>query len=147
MPEAEVKPQHVPRKGNSSKPSAETIDTGLTRRTRSKAQAFKPVGWLAYTALFLLTVASYSPIFLSGLAWSDYDQVERSPYQSMELWTESWAPEIIRAEDPLTLSSYFIEQSIPFALPATHHAIKLLLHITAAILLLKNLEALFQDSL
>lgn len=142
MPEAEVKPQRVLRKGNLIKPSAETIDTELTRRTRSKAQAFKPAGWLAYTALFLLTVASYSPIFLSGLAWSEYDQVERSPYQSMELWTDSWVPEIIRAEDPITLSSYFIEQSIPFALPATHHAINLLLHITAAILLLKNLEAL-----
>jgi tetratricopeptide (TPR) repeat protein len=60
----------------------------------------------------------------------------------MEVWTDSWLPEIIRAEDPITLSSYFIEQKIPFAQPATHHAINLLLHITAAILLLKNLEAL-----
>jgi tetratricopeptide (TPR) repeat protein len=36
----------------------------------------------------------------------------------------------------------FYRTKIPFAQPATHHAINLLLHITAAILLLKNLEAL-----
>ena len=142
MAEAEVEPQRVPRQGNLIKPSAEASDAELIRRSRSKTPACKPAGWLAYTVLVLLTVASYSPIFLSGLAWSEYDQVERSPYQSMEVWTDSWLPEIIRAEDPITLSSYFIEKKIPFALPATHHAINLLLHITAAILLLKNLEAL-----
>ena len=142
MAEAEVKPQRVPRQGNLIKPSAEASDAELIRRSRSKTPACKPAGWLAYTVLVLLTVASYSPIFLSGLAWSEYDQVERSPYQSMEVWTDSWLPEIIRAEDPITLCSYFIERKIPFAQPATHHAINLLLHITAAILLLKNLEAL-----
>ena len=142
MAEAEVNPQRVPRQGNLIKPSAEACDAELIRQSRSKTPACKPAGWLAYTVLVLLTVASYSPIFLSGLSWSEYDQVERSPYQSMEVWTDSWLPEIIRAEDPITLSSYFIEQKIPFAQPATHHAINLLLHITAAILLLKNLEAL-----
>ncbi len=142
MAEAEVKPKRVPRQGNLIKPSAEVSDVGLISHSSSKKPACKPAGWLAYTALALLAVASYSPIFLSGLTWSEYDQVERSPYQSMEVWTDSWLPEIIRAEDPITLSSYFIEQKIPFAQPATHHAINLLLHITAAILLLKNLEAL-----
>ncbi|HBO58212.1 MAG TPA: hypothetical protein DD622_07195 [Opitutae bacterium] len=142
MAEAEVKPQRMPRQGKLIKPSAEASDAEVIRRSSSKALAFKPAGWLAYTVLVLLTVASYSPIFLSGLAWSEYDQVERSPYQSMEVWTDSWLPEIIRAEDPFTLSTYFIEQKIPFALPATHHAINLLLHITAAIFLLKILESL-----
>ena len=142
MAEADVKPQRVPRQAELIKPSAEVSDAEVIRRSRCKTPACKPAGWLAYTVLVLLTVASYSPIFLSGLAWSEYDQVERSPYQSMEVWTDSWLPEIIRAEDPITLSSYFIEQKIPFAQPATHHAINLLLHITAAILLPKNLEAL-----
>jgi hypothetical protein len=142
MAEGEVKPQRVPRQGNLIKPSTEARDAEVIRRSSSKAPRIKPAGWLAYTVLVLLTVASYSPIFLSGLAWSEYDQVERSPYQSMEVWTDSWLPEIIRAEDPFTLSTYFIEQKIPFSQPVTHHAINLLLHITAAILLLKNLEAL-----
>lgn len=142
MAEAEAKPQRVLRQGSLIKPTEEASDAELICRSRSKTPASKPVGWLAYTVLVLLTVASCSPIFLSGLAWSEYDQVERSPYQSMEVWTDSWVPGIIRAEDPITLSSYFIEQKIPFAQPAAHHAINLLLHITAALLLLKNLEAL-----
>jgi hypothetical protein len=81
-------------------------------------------------------------MFTSGLIWSEFDEVERSPYQSMETWTEAWSPEIIRREDPITLTSYFIEQTIPLDPAVTHHAINLLLHIIAAILLLKTLEAL-----
>ena len=142
MAEAEATPQDVLRQGNLIIPPADTSDTELVRRRRSKVPPSKPAGWLAYIVLVLLTVVSYSPIFLSSLAWSEYDQVERSPYQSMEAWTEAWALEIIRKEDPITLSSYFIEQKIPLAPSGTHHAINLLLHITAAILLLKNLEAL-----
>ncbi len=142
MAEAETTPQDVLRQGNLIIPPADTSETEIVRRRRSKVPPSKPAGWLAYIVLVLLTVVSYSPIFLSSLAWSEYDQVERSPYQSMEAWTEAWALEIIRKEDPITLSSYFIEQKIPLAPSVTHHAINLLLHITAAILLLKNLETL-----
>jgi hypothetical protein len=142
MAEGERKPQRVPRQGNLIIPPNDSSDAEYPRQSRSKATPPKPAGWLAYTALILLSLACYSPIFLSGLLWSEYDQIERSPYQSMEAWTNAWAPEIIRTEDPITLSSYFIEQKIPFAPSVTHHAINLVLHIAAAILLLKNLEAL-----
>ena len=139
---AEATPQKLVRQRNLILPPAHTSDTEPVRHRRSKAPWSKPAGWLAYIVLVLLTVISYSPIFLSSLAWSEYDQVERSPYQSMEVWTEAWALEMIRTEDPITLSSYFIEQKIPLEPSDVHHAINLLLHITAAILLLKNLEAL-----
>ena len=142
MAEDEATPQDLLRQRNLIIPPADTIDTELVRRRRSKAPSSKPAGWLAYIVLVLLTVISYSPIFLSSLTWSEYDQIERSPYQSMDSWTEAWALEMIRIEDPITLSSYFIEQKIPFELSDVHHAVNLLLHITAAILLLKNLEAL-----
>ena len=142
MAEAEQRPQRVLRQGSLIRPFSKSIDTENLRRIRSKKSPFKSAGWIHYTALILLTVASYSPIFLSGLTWSEYDQVERSPYQSMEVWTDAWTPTIIRTDDPITISSYFIEQKIPFAPPATHHVINILLHITAAILLLKNLELL-----
>jgi hypothetical protein len=140
--ETEANPQRVLRQGNLIIPPADPSDSELVRHSRSKAHMYRPAGWFAYIVLVLLTVVSYSPIFLSSLAWSEYDQVERSPYQSMKAWTEAWALEMIRTEDPITLSTYFIEQKIPFAPSDTHHAINLLLHITAAILLLKNLEAL-----
>lgn len=142
MAEAEGKLQRVPRRGKLIMPPNDSSDTEHPRQSRSKATPPKAAGWLAYTALILLSLACYSPIFLSGLLWSEYDQIERSSYQSMEAWTDAWTLEIIRTEDPITLSSYFIEQKIPFAPSVTHHAINLLLHIAAAILLLKNLEAL-----
>ena len=142
MAKIEAKPQCVVREDNLIILPVDTSDTDLVSNTRNKAPPAKPVGWLAYIVLVLLTVISYSPIFLSSLAWSEYDQVERSPYQSMEVWTEAWTLEMILTEDPITLSSYFIEQKIPLEPSFVHHAINLLLHITAAILLLKNLEAL-----
>ncbi|WPJ96042.1 hypothetical protein SH580_21745 [Coraliomargarita algicola] len=73
---------------------------------------------------------------------AQYDEVERSPYQSMESWTEAWAPSMIRSEDPISLSSYFLEQKIPLDPALTHNAINLLLHLSAAIFLLKTLDAL-----
>ena len=142
MAETEAKPQCVVSQDNLVILPVDTSDNELVRSTRTKAPPSKPVGWLACIVMVLLAVISYSPIFLSNLIWSEYDQVERSPYQSMEAWTEAWALEMIRTEDPITLSSYFIEQKIPLEPSVVHHAINLLLHITAAILLLKNLEAL-----
>lgn len=109
---------------------------------RAKAPPPKPAGWLAYLTLIALTIGCYGPIFTSGLVWSEYDDVERSPYQSMEKWTEAWAPQMIRYEDPITLTSYFLERAIPLDAAVTHHAINLLLHLCAAVLLLKTLEAL-----
>ena len=142
MAETEANPQGVVRQGNRIILPADQSDSDLVRYNQSKATSFKPAGWFAYIVLVTLTVVSYSPIFQSSLAWSEYDQVERSPYQSMDVWTEAWALEMIRTEDPITLSTYFMEQKIPFAPSDTHHAINLLFHITAAILLLKNMEAL-----
>ena len=142
MAEAGAKPQSMIRQDNSIIPPVNTSDTEPVRRTRAKAPPLKPVGWIAYTVLILITLISYSPIFLSNHLWSEYDQVERSPYQSMNAWTEAWTMEMIRTEDPITLSSYFIEQKIPLEPSVLHHGINLLLHIIAAMLLMKNLEAL-----
>ena len=125
MAETEEKPQGVVHQDNLIILPVNTSDTELVRRSRTKSPPCKPVGWLAYIVLVLLTVISYSPIFLSSLAWSEYDQIERSPYQSMEVWTEAWALEMIRTEDPITLSSYFIEQKIPLELPSRHQHLPL----------------------
>jgi len=142
MTDSKTESPRLPRKGNLIIPIADERDAAPVRRSHSKAAPPKPAGWLAYLALILLTIGSYAPIFTSELVWSEYDEVERSPYQSMESWTEAWTPDIVRAEDPFTLTSYFIEQKIPLDPAITHHAINLLLHIVAAILMLKTLDAL-----
>ncbi len=142
MPETPLKSPRVPRQGNLIIPATDKRDAAPVRRPRSKTAPLKPAGWLAYIALVLFTIASYAPIFTSGMIWSEYDEVERSPYQSMKSWTEAWSLDTIRHEDPITLTSYFLEEKIPLEPAVSHHAINLLLHITAAILLLKTLEAL-----
>lgn len=142
MPESTPNSPRVPRKGNLIKPVQDKNDAAPVRRSRPKAKPTKPAGWLAYLALVIFAIGSYAPIFSSGTLWSEYDEVERSPYQSMESWTEVWSPTMIRAEDPISLTSYFIERKIPLDPAVTHHAINLFLHIIAAILLLKTLDAL-----
>jgi hypothetical protein len=143
-PSPSKKGPRVPRQGNLIIPPSDIpeSDASPVRRIRSKAKPFKPASWWAYFALVLFSIASYAPIFNSGLLWSQYDKVERSPYQSMDSWTEAWSLDTIRGDDPLTISSYFLEKKLLFDPAQTHHAINLFLHIVAAILLLKVLEAL-----
>lgn len=102
----------------------------------------KPAGWRAYLTLILLAVGCYLPMLQSGLIWSDYDQVERTAFSSMDQLADAWSLESIRREDPLTLSSYFLEQHLPLPVGAVHHTINLFLHIAAACLFLKILDAL-----
>ncbi len=142
MPDSQPETPRQPRTGDLIIPPDDKRDEKPARRSRSKVAPPKPVGWLAYVTLILLTIGCYAPMFQSDLIWSEYDGVERSPYQSMETWTDAWSLEMIRGEDPITLTSYFLEQAIPLAPSVTHHAINLLLHILAAIFLLKTLEAL-----
>lgn len=143
MPESDTEKDTRPEPPN--RRGAEHTPGRRKRRHRSQRPATpepKPAGWLAYLTLVLLTAACYLPIFQSGLIWSAYDQEERSAYQSMDRLAEAWTMESIRRGDPLTLSSYFLEEQVPLPDGQVHHAINLLLHIAAACVLLKVLEAL-----
>lgn len=142
MADTPEKSTRMPRRGDLIIPPTDKRDAAPARRPRAKAAPIKPAGWLAYITLILLTIGSYTPIFTSGFVWSEYDEVERSPYQTMDTWTQAWSLDMIRGHDPVTLTSYFLEKKIPLEPAVTHHAINLLLHITAAILLLKTLQAL-----
>lgn len=142
MPETEQQTPRKPRTGTLIIPRVDQRDEAPVRRSRIKAKPPKRANWLAYLTLIILTIGCYAPIFQSKLIWSEYDQVERSPFQSMERWTEAWTPEMIRSEDPVTLSSYFLEQKLPLSPATAHHTINLLLHVLAAVLLLKTLDVL-----
>ena len=112
------------------------------KRKRNEAERSRPASLRHYIALVMLTVAAFAPAFFSDLLRTDYDSVERSPYESMERWTEAWSPEVIRQHDPLTLTSYFLETALPLAPAPTHRAINLSLHLATAFLLLKVFECL-----
>jgi len=113
-------------------------------KARSLAEAKEPkrVGLRAYVVLIALTLLAFAPILKSDLLWSEFDEVARTPFASMEDWQEAWQVEAIRRHDPITLTSYFVESYLPLPPATTHRLINLFLHLTAALLLLKVLESL-----
>ena len=131
----------MPRKGNLIVPPSKD-DAPRKRRKRSNTNEPPRARLRAYLALFVLVTLIFSPLLSSDVLWTDYDSVERSAFQSMERWQDAWTLDSIRHNDPITITSYFLEQSIPLPTPAVHRGINILLHIFAAILLLKNLETL-----
>lgn len=136
---------HEPRSDASKTEESSPTLIKRKRRRRSRRQRAappKPVGWLAYLTLILLTTAAYLPLFQSGLIWSDYDDPDRSAYRSIDDLGDVWTLETIRKEDPITLSSYFLERTFPLPTGHVHHAINLFLHITAACLFIKVMQAL-----
>jgi hypothetical protein len=142
MPESAAKKTKTQRTGDLIHPRNDGRDRSPARPSRLKRSPPKPAGWVAYLCLIVLTIGCYLPIFQSDIIWSSYDRVERSPFQSMEHWTDAWTLDMIRSEDSITLSSYFFEQALPLPPSAAHHAINLALHLIAAILLLKLLDTL-----
>lgn len=102
----------------------------------------RPAGYWAYAALIALTLLAFSPILESDLLWSEFDTVERTPFARMGHWTEAWSPDAIQHQNPIALSSYFIESHIPLPEPAAHRLINIFLHLAASLLLLKVLQSL-----
>lgn len=141
MPNKEETEPRKPRTGDLIMPPVDERDQ-VKRRVRKELKPPNKVGWLGYLALVLITIGVYAPIFNSQLVWSPYDQVERSSFESMEHIGEAWSIQSIRQDDPIALTSYFLEQKIPVDPAISHHAINLILHILAAILLLRILESL-----
>lgn len=134
----------TPRTGNLIVPPSKTEPaTPNKRRKRSSTSSPPPRARLrAYISLIVLVLVIFSPLLSSDVLWSDYDSVERSPFQSMDSWQQAWSLDSIRQNDPITITSYFLEQAIPLPTAAVHRSINILLHLFAAILLLKNLETL-----
>ena len=102
----------------------------------------KKVGVWSYACLFVITITGFFPLLLSQSVWSTHDHVERSAYTSDQRWQDAWKIESIRDYDPISLTSYWIEQAIPLPLSILHYGINITLHLIAAILFLKILQRL-----
>lgn len=119
------------------------VTRGASREgSKEKHREPKRAGFKAYAALIILTLLAFAPILQSELLWSEYDTIERTPYLSMEHWTEAWTVETVRRHNPVALSTYFIESYLPLPEPSAHRLVNLSLHLIAALLLLKVLEGL-----
>ena len=132
------------RRGDLIMPTRDPSQVAATIRKQKTAQLapIKKAGFLAKVVLILITVACFAAMFQSDVLWSNYDTATRSNYQTIETWTPAWQIASIRSSDPITASSYFWEKKIPLPAAIAHRGINLLLHVFAALLLLKCLEAL-----
>lgn len=142
MSDKRNKGEAFPRRGDVIIRPTDRQDQGQPARPRKKLPPPKKTAWLGYLALILITLAAYAPMLKSDMIWSEYDEPERSRFTSMEHWSEAWHLSEIRRGNPFEVSSYFFEKHLPFPTATTHHAINILLHLFAALLLLKTLEAL-----
>ena len=110
------------------------------RRRRIKIP--KRAGAWSYACLFVITITGFFPLLLSQSVWSTYDHVERSAYTSDQKWQDAWKIESLQNNDPLSITSYWIEQALPLPISILHYGINITLHLIAAILILKMLQRL-----
>jgi len=137
---APQKPQT--RQGDLIIPPTMVADSSSSAHDSDATKGPKRVGLRGYLLLIALTLLAFAPILKSDLLWSDFDEVERTPFVSMKDWQQAWQGEAIRRHDPITLTSYFAESYIPLPPAMTHRLINLLLHLSAVLLLLRVLESL-----
>lgn len=100
------------------------------------------VGILAYLLLIALTLGAFSPLLKSNFSWTEYDTIDRTPYRTMDRISEAWSIASIRKYDPITTTSYFLEAQLPQSGISLQRLINVLLHLSAALLLLKVLQRL-----
>ena len=112
---------------------------------RRRTSIPKKAGAWSYACLFVITIAGFFPLLLSQSVWSTHDHVERSTYTSDQRWQDAWKIESLRDNDPISLTSYWIEQAIPLPISILHYGINITLHLIAAILILKILQRLDLD--
>lgn len=144
MPAEPAAPQHpqAQRGDRIIPPTMVAANDASQVRAQTAEKDPRRVGLRAYLLLIVLTLLAFAPILNSDLLWTDYDEVARTPFTEMEHWQEAWHIESIRRHDPITLTSYFWEAQLPLPAATTHRLINLLLHLSAALLLLKVLEGL-----
>ena len=93
--------------------------------------------------LVLLTVIAYVPALSAGYIWDDDTLLTANPQvRTLEGLREIWTGEHCRDYTPLTLTSFWAEWHLWGLEPMGYHAVNILLHALAALLLWRILERL-----
>jgi protein O-mannosyl-transferase len=113
------------------------------RQTRERSSPRRR--WTAGAALLaVLTLAAYLPALQGGFVWDDDDYVSenaalRTPAGLAAIWLQ---PGAVPQYYPLTFTSFWIEYRLWGLDPAGYHAVNLVLHVLAALLLWRVLLVL-----
>ena len=102
----------------------------------------RETGWLSYIAFVILAIGAFFLMIRSDLLWTEHETVQRTSFHELSSWSQSWQVNSIQNDDPLALTSYFIEKDLPLPPVSTYRLVNICLHLFAAILLLKTLESL-----
>jgi hypothetical protein len=106
-----------------------TENHGTRRRKKEKATPWQ------YAILIILVLLVFSPLLFSGELWNKNDTARASGFKEISTWTEAWQLSELREYDPLSRSTYFLEQSLPLNPAFTHRLFNLTLHLLAVCLL------------
>ncbi|WP_217175534.1 hypothetical protein [Coraliomargarita akajimensis] len=97
---------------------------------------------MSYLILAVSILSVLGSMLGSDFLWSDYDAVQRSRHTELQAWTDAWTADYLRTDDPISLSSYRLEDQLPGSLPFNHRAINVLIHIGSAGLILRLMRQL-----
>ena len=141
MPKDTENQTRKPRSGNLIMPAERSGFQGPLIKPR-ELPPIKKAGFFGFSLLIGLILLTFAPILQSNDLWSSYDQGSRSLHSDLEHWSDAWSIEHIRAGDPISLTSYFVERALPCNPAIAYHAINILLHLAAAIVLLMLLQSM-----
>ena len=102
-----------------------------------RSHKIKPIN---YFCILLLSFFVYFPLMQNNLLWNDYDTVNRSFFPTLDSWISIFSSSVLLNENPIALTSYFIEGIIPLPEAFTHRMINILLHSVASMLLFRLLN-------
>src|SRR5688572_14772657 len=115
----------------------------MAQRPRQTTSRWRPV-LLPAAALLAMTLIAYAPAFRAGFIWDDPDYVtNNATLRSLDGLRQIWfVPQATPQYYPLVHTSFWIEYQLSGLNPTGYHAVNVLLHAVAAILLWRVLTML-----
>jgi tetratricopeptide (TPR) repeat protein len=121
-------------------PTPDLIDPA---RNAENGGASLGCGWRGAALIFLLTLAAYAPVFRAGFIWNDEDYVTQPALRSLHgLWRIWFEVGATQQYYPALHSAFWIEYLLWGDAPLGYHLLNVLLHATAACLLVLVLRRL-----
>jgi protein O-mannosyl-transferase len=120
-----------------------TPDLPDPARTAGHGGASLRSGWRGAALIFLLTLGAYAPVFRAGFIWNDEDYVTQPALRSLHgLWRIWFDVGATQQYYPALHSAFWIEHLLWGDAPLGYHLLNVLLHATAACLLVLVLRRL-----
>ncbi|MGC6456655.1 MAG: hypothetical protein ACON46_09060 [Coraliomargaritaceae bacterium] len=124
---------------NTSQLNDPGINTTLSGNPR-KPQRTRKAGLAQKIFLIIAVIATFGWMLSSSLLWTEFDVADRNAFEQMDYWYEAMTLEHLLNRELLPSLSYFAEQATPLPTASVHRSINLILHLTAAFLLLHLLQ-------